>query len=283
MGYLVLVVLALATLGVLLWGRRSRRPKFFARAEYWVYVPGTKLPKQDELMTRMVAENPLHRLGKPPIGAREGLLFSDIRLHLAMAIRSKNPHIFRPDLFDTEVTVTPEVLAGLAASHGMVKVRYVSEVPLKDLRHLQFLPHMAEAVSALADGQVVFDPVQEKLWTAEAFRDALATQPNWERFDAHARTIWVSDDVGGRAKTLGMSSIGLADLESDPSPLDHETLVLELVEEAASRLFAMALEGGSPIGIPATIEIERYDDTFLLDLTPERERIGVHIRRRSSV
>gem|GEM_PF-5880495 len=88
-GYLVLVVLALATLGVLLWGRRSRRPKFFARAEYWVYVPGTKLPKQDELMTRMVAENPLHRLGKPPIGAREGLLFSDIRLHLAMAIRSK--------------------------------------------------------------------------------------------------------------------------------------------------------------------------------------------------
>lgn len=283
MGYIVLVVFALAALGVVLWGRRSRHPKFFARTEYWVYVPGTKMPKQDELMTRMVGENPLHSSGKPPIGAREGLLFSDIRLHLAIATRTKNPHIFRPDLFDTDVTVTPEVLEGLAASHGMVKVRYVSEVPLKDMRHLQFLPHMAEAVAALSDGQVIFDPVQEKLWTADAFREALAANPNWERFEAHVRTIWVADETGGRAKTLGMLNIGLAELESDPAPLDHETLVRELVDEGASRLFAAAIAGSASSPLPPTIEIERYDDTFLLDLAPERERIRVHIRRRSSV
>lgn len=282
-GYLIIGLFVLAAGGVILWGRRNKRPRYLARTEYWVYIPGTKLPPQDVLMNRMVAENPHHRRGKPPIGAREGLLFSDVRLHLGIATRAKNPHIFRPDLFEIDVSVTPEILEGLAASHGMVKVRYISEEPLRDTRHLQFLPHMVEAVCALADGQAVFDPVQEKLWSASAFREALAENPNWERCDAHVRTTWTAEEIGGRARTHGMVKVGLADLESDPSPLDHETLVCELIDEAAARLFRSAIDGSLPIDVPVSMEIERYDDTFLLDLDPQAEKIGVHIRRRSNL
>src|SRR5437870_8476526 len=79
---------------------RKKEPKFLSSNEYWVYLPGDRMPDQTQVMARVIGDNPYKQRGKNPVSPREGLLLSDIRLHLALVLRSKNPHVFRPDMFD---------------------------------------------------------------------------------------------------------------------------------------------------------------------------------------
>jgi hypothetical protein len=86
-----------------LFRRGPKKPPYLAMAEYWVYLREPQAPTQDDVMTRMIQTNPFQRGGVSPIGAKEGLLWSDIRFHMALALRDKNAHIFRPDLFEPHV------------------------------------------------------------------------------------------------------------------------------------------------------------------------------------
>ena len=147
LGYVVLVLIS-----------RRRESRFLAVTEYWVYIPGEKLPKQDDIMSLVLG-------GNSPIGPQEGLLFSDIRLHVALVLRSKNPHVFRPDLFDDHIEPTPEILTALAESKALAKIRYLSEVRLKSDAHLQLLPYLAYAYCKLADGKAIYDVSAERLLT----------------------------------------------------------------------------------------------------------------------
>ena len=92
----------------------------------------------------------------------EALIFSDVRLHIALVLRSKNAHVFRPDLFEEHVEPTVELLEGLAGSKSFAKIRFISEEPLKDHRHLIFLAHAADAIADLAKGKVIYDVVAER-------------------------------------------------------------------------------------------------------------------------
>jgi hypothetical protein len=114
---------------------RSKRlaGKYLATAEYWVYLPSEKLPKQEDVMSLVLG-------GNSPIGPAEGLLLSDIRLHIALVLRSKNPHVFRPDLFDDHIEPTAELLKRMGESKSLAKIRYLSEDRLKSDAHLQLLP-----------------------------------------------------------------------------------------------------------------------------------------------
>lgn len=248
---------------VLVVRRRLPKTTTLVVCEYWIYLPEPKLPKIEAIMTHMISENPHNRPGRPCIGAREGMLFSDIRLHMAIARRSKNPHIFRPDLFHPAVTPHPDTLAALAKSQAIAKIRYLSEEPLTDNRHLQFMPHLADAISNLASGLAVFDPILDEIYTAQAFFDRLSAAPNQERIDMHARVAWVLDEDGGTVETRGLRKLGIPELKTQSIPLDERHVVEPVVEEALGRQWS------APTPLPHTFEFERLGQRFRVNIEPK--------------
>jgi hypothetical protein len=262
----VIGVLVLAVCVSLLW-LRVRLPKssYLAACEYWVYLPVAALPKQEDLMTRMVAENPYMTPGKPPIGAREGLLFTDIRLRLGLATRERNPHLFRPDLFADSAVPAKEALHALAASQAVARARYISETPLSDDRHLQFMPHMAAAILSLCDGSAVYDPVVERLWTAAEFDAELRRCSSAAAIGLHLRLTWRETESGYEAATRGLKKIGLPELRAWPLDADQEALALELLREAAERLWKEP-------AVPERMTLTAFDGGF--ELRFERAREG---------
>ena len=237
-GWLVFLALLTALAATIAWrqflGRRE--PGYLAITEYWVYTTETKLPPQEKIMDRMVSSNPHNRRGYASIGAKEGMLFTDIRLHIAVALRENNVISFRPDLFDEDVEPSAEALARLAESKALVRIRYVSEARLKGMEHLQFLPHLADTVSDLMGGLVVFDHQAEMLWTSDQFRSVLQHSPNCERPEFHVRVAWKRSEDGAFAQTFGLKKVGLRDLRSDIQEEDHKVLVTGLLMRLAFQL-----------------------------------------------
>lgn len=258
----------------LIWG--NRRSKHLTLAEYWVYVKEPRVPKIELVMTRMVSENPHNRVGNPCISNREGLLFTDLRLHFAAVLRSKNPHAFRPDLFSVSTEPSAEVLERLADCPGFLKCRYQSPAPLKDQRHLTFLPHMADAFSDLAEGEVVYDPISEELMTREDFKRRISQANNLESPLFHLRLVWLRADEGWQAATRGLLKVGREEWVSAPQEQDQEVLILGLFTKAAHQVFRK----------PETewpLEFEEYGDKFILSPSGKwvegRQEISITRRR----
>jgi hypothetical protein len=253
----------------------KRVPGYLAVCEYWVFTKHENLPKQEAIMDRMISSNPHNQKGRPCIGAREGLLFTDIRLHIALAKRARNPLVFRPDLFLEDAVPSKDALERLAQAKSLIKVRYMSEAVLKDTRHLQFMPHLADAMSDLAEGLIVYDVVCEQIYAAEDFRALLEKNNNAERPDIHVRVVWHLDQDGsGTAATKGLRKVGLAELRTDPVEPDQEVLVTGLLHRAAHQLVrAPSTEG--------PLEFEEFGDTFILErFTVKGEHTRVAIKRR---
>ena len=267
-----------AFVSVLVWRKLvgKRVPGYLALCEYWVYSQGDKLPEQTEIMERMISSNPHNRPGRPCIGAREGMLFTDIRLHIALALRSKNPLVFRPDIFAEDLVPSEQALSRLPSAKSLIKVRYLSEAILTDTRHLQFLPHLADTVSDLAVGTLVYDVVCEQIYSAEDFKSLLESNNNAERPDIHVRAVWKRDEMdnSGYAETKGLRKVGLKEMKTDTVQSDQEILVVGLLLRAAHELMRKpAHEGG--------FEYEEYGDTFVLEPREEKgEHTLVSIKRR---
>lgn len=231
-GFVVAVILG-ALAGYFFTRFRSRTPApLITQAEYWVYLPGVEMPNQDDVMTRMIQQNPHGKPGNSPIGHHEGLLFSDIRLHIALVLRSRNPHVFRPDLFsDTEADATS--LSALSSAQAMVKLRYVSEIPLADDRHLRFLPHMADAVAHVGKGVLVYDAMAEQLLTPDQLYEMLHQNPTASDPGDHFRIIWHRDGEGAYASTKGLIKKGLPEMHSAMARADNQLLITEVLREVA--------------------------------------------------
>jgi hypothetical protein len=260
MGWLILG----AALGMIagLFSAKHFREKRVAKkpvtvAEFWVYTRHPRVPPQNAIVDRMVARSPYVNEESAPIGTREGMLFSDIRLHMAPVLRDKNPHAFRPDLFHESVEVSNEVLEGLADSLGFVRIGYKSETPLPDHRHLQFLPFLAEAVAELMKGQVIYDRHAQKIWTKAEFQELLQENNNVESSRFHLKTAWTQEGAKHRASLLGLSKIGRYDWIADQLDSDQEVLIMDLLRQSADQLW----EGAEP-----PLEVEAFGDTFVVDL-----------------
>ncbi len=233
----------------------KKRP-YLAACEYWVYLPEEKAPPQDVLMGRMIRSSPFAREGEEaPIGPAEGLLFSDIRLHVALVLRSKNPHLFRPDLFAEAAVPTQSLLEELADAKGLVKMRFVSEEKLKNVRHLQFMPYLVEATSYYGKAKVAFDVVAESLFEIDELREKLKADPTASRPEIHVRTCWTRTAQGGKGSTKGLVKVGVPDLETPESPAEHETAILSVLLEAAHQIWASR-------ELPQKIEVPYFGDTF---------------------
>jgi hypothetical protein len=240
-----------------------RKRKYFAACEYWVYLPGAEIPDQELLMTRMISRNPYARGGELPITKREGLIFSDIRLHISLVLRSKNPHVFRPDLLGEPLEISADALKALADSQSLVKVRYVSEEKLTDDRHLQFLPHYADSVIFLAKGLAVYDVVAERLYLPAEFAAILSQSVKVTSFDAHVRVLWHKELASGNARTKGLIKKGFPELQTDEAHLDQQVLVTEVMEQAARQIWDMD-------EVPKEISVNVFDDEFKLEIQPAK-------------
>jgi len=269
MGGWVLAGIFLAVGGLLayrfLYGKRVHG--YLADTEYWIYTRDTRLPPIDKVMDRMVGANPHHRPGRPCIGAKEGMIFSDIRLDIALAKREKNPFAFRPDLFSDDVIPTAEQLSAIADACSIIKIRYASRAPLRDDRHLQFMPHLADAMSDLTEGTAVFDRITGQVWTASEFHDELAGNNRGSRPTLQVRVFWRCDGEVGRVKTRGLRKVGLAEIETLPLPPDQEVLATGLV-------MRLAHEGLRKMKLPTQMETEEYGTTFIMEVEPTKG--GVH-------
>lgn len=252
---------------------RRAKPKFLATAEYWVYLPGDSMPPQDRVMDRMLAGNPHSKRGQSPIGKNEGLVFSDVRLHIALVLRKRNPHVFRPDLFEDHIEPSATDLQALSEAQSLVKVRYVSEEPLPDKRHLQFLLHAADAYAALGEGRIVYDVMAERLIPIEELQATLT-----ENFDAtgpelHVRTVWKRTATGGVAQTRGLAKIGFHELATSEMEADERWLVKTVLDEAVKEIWQAP-------SMPASVEVSAYDDRFRILVQEAKDRLAtVRIQR----
>lgn len=260
MGYAILGLLLVA--GIVLAIRYSIRNRYFAHAEYWVYIPGSTLPKVDTVMETMVRLGPFAPQGVRPATPFEALLFSDVRLHIALVLRSRNPHVFRPDLFDAHVEPSPELLAALASSQAIVKVRFISEDLLLDRRHLNFLPHAAAVFCKLGDGQAVYDAVTERLMTP-ATLEAELTSGGSESWEWHTRVVWKPSQVGGSGETRGLKKVGLVELRTEELDGDQRVLATMLLEEAMRSVWDLP-------SLPLTLDVNVYGDAYRALIRPAR-------------
>ncbi|HEY0867540.1 MAG TPA: hypothetical protein VGE01_09180 [Fimbriimonas sp.] len=251
--FVLAALTALLVLGYLLLNRRSAST-YHASAEYWVYLPGEQLPDQNEVMTRMVAQNPYAQKGRSPIGPSEGILFSDVRLHIAIVRRSQNAHVFRPDLF-ADVDVEAEDLKALDDALSFVKVRYTSDDPLPDKRHLQFLMHAADAFAELGKGTLVFDRIAETMYPREAFRRILQTNVDVTGPDLHLRHVWKPEPHGGSVETRGFLKIGLKELRTETVEADEAMLVTAVMEGVSASIW-------NAMAAPESVEVEAFEDRF---------------------
>lgn len=273
---LVGLILGLIAVSLIKIARQPKKERYFAACEYWVFIPGDAMPNQDDVMTAMVARNPHMQGGHSPIGAKEGILFSDVRLHCTLVLRAKNPHVFRPDIY-ADVEVSAEVLKGLALAQAIVKVRYVSEAPLQDDRHLQFLPHMAAAYARLGEATAVYDAVTERLFTPQEFEAMLGEDIDAKRPEVHVRVVWIRDGGAARAETRGLIKKGMAELVTADARTDNERLVCEVLQDAAYLAWARGENLETEI-------VEYFGDKFEVKILPAKERKSlVHIVRYQAI
>ena len=244
--------------------KRTKTPPYLAMAEFWVYLKEPKAPKQDDVMGRMIQNNPFAKGGRAPIGTKEGLIWSDIRFHMALALREKNSHIFRPDLFEPHVEPSAEALQALSEAVALVKLRYVSDQPLPDKRHLQFLIYAAEAVAELSGSEVIFDLISERLFSPDWLREQLQVDNDGSRRELHLRTIWKSSPAGGIVETLGLQKLGFQELCTPETMADHQVVAMQVLELAAERIWDAGQMDNS-------LTIEHYGDSFHVLIDPSRK------------
>lgn len=245
--------------------RWMRKRPYFALMEFWAYLPNEKMPNQDELMTLVTTGD--------VIGPQEALLFSDVRLHLALVLRAKNPHVFRPDLFESHIEPSAEILEALAESPALVKIRFVSEQPLKDDRHLRLLPYLAYGVLKLSGGRVLYDVAAERLYTTDDWLSLIKADRRLEQPDSHARAIWKQEGVLVQAETRGLVKRGMPELVAQGVDRDEKILVLSVMEEAVRSLWSMGQ-------LPERLDVETFGDRFRLEFhVPKKGHALVRILR----
>lgn len=253
----VLIILPpIVFVGVLLGFRYlGRQAKYLAVAEYWIFLPTTEPPDGDAVMRAM-----MDPAGGSPIGSREGAVFSDVRLGVDFVLRERNPYSFRPDVMQQSgPPPSAECLDGFAHAKSMVRIRYVSERPLPDRRHLTFMPYFAKGYCDVGNGTAVFDVQRQVAWSANEFRAMLAQTKAPEEPEANVQVVWVEGQEGGHFETHGMVRAGMSELHSLPAPTDQRVILEAVMWQLIQHLWATTEPA-------ASIELENEYDRFICEL-----------------
>lgn len=247
------------------WIRRffGGKAKFHAHAEWWIYLPSLPPPEQNQAMAAMMQYR-LPTSGKlAPLTPGDGLIFSDVRLHIGLVLREKNPHVFRPDLLLKTVECSAAQLQALGLSSAVLVVRYVSDVPFNDPTFLRSLSYLVATYAKLSGAALIVDHEAEILWTTDTFQQALEEDPNATSRDLHVHTDWTPGDGGGTAQTIGMRKLGLPELMTPFSPSDHRAAIMEVLSLASEHIWNVQS------WVPQ-IDLTAFVDQYRVALTPPK-------------
>lgn len=224
------------------------RPVYLAKAEYWVYSQEANLPDETQLFERLIGANPYIQKGQNPIGPAEGLIFSDVRFKMSLMKREKNPKFFHPH---PDEPLFEELTEALTHSKSIVRLQYVSQTPLRSKTHLQFLPHLADAVANLTNAQFVRDCVTKKFIS----QADLSTQLSG-KFDVTDRKFHVDliEHDDHTFETSGLPKVGVSDIHTLPVSHDQIRLAREILESYIDRIWSDMQVSEEPI--------EAYGDQF---------------------
>jgi hypothetical protein len=231
---------------------RTRSP-YFAHAEYWVYSNNHELPSTDKLMVRLVGSNPYIQQGQNPVGGAEGLVLSDIRLKIALLLKSKNQNLFDGRRVPESIADQHDFIREIGSFQSIVKLQYISTTKLKDKRHLQFLMHAADATAEICESDWILDKVNGVLRTKAEQSEILAKNFNVTKLELHTR---LETNMDNSFTSYGLIKAGISDFDTHPVAADQVQLVREILE----RYMALSWERGEAFPDP----IKAYDDEFFI-------------------
>ena len=231
----------------------SKRSHYFAHAEYWVYSNNHEMPSTEKLMVRLVASNPYIQQGQNPIGGAEGLVLSDIRLKIALLLKTRNQNLFDGRRVPASIADQHDFIREIGSFQSIVKLQYISTTKLKDKRHLQFLMHAADATAEICESDWILDKVTGVLRTKSQQEEILAKSFNVTKLDIHAR---LEANMDNSFSSFGLIKAGIADFDTHPVSADQVQLVREILE----RYMTLSWERGEAFPDP----IKAYDDEFFI-------------------
>lgn len=235
--------------------RFAPKPKFLAVIEYWIYTSDPKPANMSGAVAKMTRSGELT--------TAEANLSSDIRFFASQLKREQNPQLFRPDLFGENIEPTAEFLEAMASSNTIIKVRYLSETPLGDLRHVGFVPRVAVEVALLKKSNVILDNISQQLYSPEGLQASLMSGDDRYLPGDHIRTYWSKTEDGGRAVTRGLLKVGIQELETPETRSDHRHIVTEVLNQAADKLWRGEAN-------PNLVHVSCYDDLFVVRVKPTK-------------
>lgn len=231
------------------------KPKYLAVMEYWIYTSDPSPANMTGTIAKMTRSGELT--------AAEANLSSDIRFFASQLRREQNPRLFRPDLFGENIEPTAEFLEAMAGSSTIIKVRYLSETPLADLRHVGFMPRVAVEVAKLKKSEVILDNVSQQLYSPDALQSSLLDGEDRYLPGDHIRTYWLKTEDGGKAVTRGLLKAGFQELETPETRSDHRHIVTEVLSQAADKLWRGEVN-------PNLVHVSCYDDLFVVRVKPTK-------------
>lgn len=236
------------------------KPKTTTVVEFWVFLPTASLPAQDALMADLIRHESL--------STEEGMMLSDVRLSIGLVKRAANPSLFRiGGRFGQGVHY--EAMEVLESAQSFARLRFVSQTPLGDTRHISFLVKACRSTLRLANGLAIYD--------ASLDRWHFPSDPLWENIPSSQTEVsWVSSDDGGFVETSGLQKLGLKDLRTRGTTSDQRLLVTAIIEQLIANLWS------SPKANPPYL-VSAFDDRF--EITPvsgRGEKTTVNIVRYQS-
>jgi hypothetical protein len=156
-------------------------------------------------------------------------------------------------------------------------VRYLSEVPLEDKRHLQLLPYLAEAVAVLGGGSVIFDSSAERLYTLPQLQARLLADRDVTTDDLHVHVFSTHPTGGGIViESRGFVKIGLPEFRTKLLEADMRVLAVAIMEEASKQVWKLA-------EYPDEAEVETFGDSFRVVFSPDSRPVEVKIMRKQTL
>jgi hypothetical protein len=231
----------------------TRKRRYLAVCEFWIFVTDPTPVDLSLACTRLT------RSGE--ITPQEAMLAGDIRLFFSTLRKAQNPHIFRPDLFSENIEPSAEILQALGESDTIAKIRYLSEEPLNNDFHLGFMPRLAVEIAKQRKGVVIFDSIGEELVTVSQLQARNESAEDRYGASQHLRTVWLHTEHGGFAATRGLMKVGVPELQTPDTRPDHRAIVCEVLDSAAVELW-------NHREVPESIEVNCYDDTFVVKIQP---------------
>lgn len=240
------------------------------RVEYWIYCNAQERPSDAAILDYLLKSGPFAKSGKTIIGPAEGITLSDVRFHIGLAKKKKNPLMFRPEIIaEVDTEYDKKIIALASESETIIIVRYISEDPPKDLNYLQFVTHCVHAIANLVNSQLIFDVEEQKFWELQTFLEAIQRDLMARGHGLHVATRWVESSDEGNAFTRGMAKAGMPDLYFSNHPLDQRIISTYLVEESSRSCW-------QDRDLSAK-EIDGYGERFIVEF--ERPVFGVPSHR----